>query len=155
VRELKITKIPIITAITALVIATPTPISFPIVTVIATPASPEQASSDAANGTTTTPSSGGQRQTIQIVKDGTNSYVLSGGLSRVGSFDTTYRVAGERSAPRSAENLIITSTIDDFKKSPTIGYIKAVASVRPVAQEPLFQTHLQPPADNRENYKRT
>jgi hypothetical protein len=113
---MNITKILVITAITALVIATPTPISFPVVTVIATPASPEQASNDAANGATTTPSSGGQQQTIQIVKDGTNSYVLSGGSSRVGSFDTTYRVAGERSALRSAENLIITTITDDFKK---------------------------------------
>ena len=102
---MNITKIFIITAITALVIASPTPISFPIVPVIVTPASPEQASSDATNGTTSTPSSGGQQQTIQIVKDGTNSYVLSGGSSRVGSFDTTYRVAGERSALRSAEIL--------------------------------------------------
>ncbi len=42
----------------------------------------------------------------------------------MGSFDTTYRVAGERSAIRSAENLIITTITDDFKKSPTIGYIK-------------------------------
>jgi hypothetical protein len=113
---MNITKILVITAITALVIATPTPISFPVVTVIATPASPEQASNDAANGATTTPSSGGQQQTIQIVKDGTNSYVLSGGSSRVGIFDTTYRVAGERSALRSAENLIITTITDDFKK---------------------------------------
>jgi len=57
--EMNITKILVITAITALVIATPTTISFPIVTVIATSASPEHASSDAANGATITSSSGG------------------------------------------------------------------------------------------------
>jgi hypothetical protein len=48
---------------------------------------------------------------------------MSGGSSSVGSFDTTYRVVGERSAIRSAENLIISTITDDFSSSPTIGYI--------------------------------
>jgi hypothetical protein len=66
--------------------------------------------------------------TVYIVKHGSNSYTLSGGSSSVGSFDTTYRIAGERSAVRSAENLIITTITDDFKKSPTIGYITTGSS---------------------------
>ena len=41
-----------------------------------------------------------QQSTINIIKDGTNSYVISGASSSVGSFDTTYRIAGERSAIR-------------------------------------------------------
>jgi hypothetical protein len=64
-----------------------------------------------------------QQPPIYIIKDGTNSYAISGSSSSVGSFDTTYRIAGERSAIRSAENLIISTIIDDFKASPTIGYV--------------------------------
>jgi len=64
-----------------------------------------------------------QQSTINIIKDGTNSYVISGASSSVGSFDTTYRIAGERSAIRSAENLIISTITRDFRASPTIGYI--------------------------------
>jgi hypothetical protein len=41
----------------------------------------------------------------------------------VGTFDTTYRVAGERSAIRSAENLIISTITDDFNSSATVGYV--------------------------------
>ncbi len=37
----------------------------------------------------------------------------------------TYRIAGERSAIRSAENLIISTITHDFRTSPTIGYITA------------------------------
>jgi hypothetical protein len=66
-----------------------------------------------------------QQSTIHIVKHGSNSYALSGGSSSVGSFDTTYRIVGERSAIRASENLIISTVTDDFRKSPTIGYITA------------------------------
>ena len=61
---------------------------------------------------------------IYIIKHGSNSYTLSGGSSSVGSFDTTYRIAGERSAIKSSENLVISTVTDDFKESPTIGYIE-------------------------------
>ena len=64
-----------------------------------------------------------QQPPIYIIKDGTNSYTISGTSSNVGSFDTTYRIAGERSSIRSAENLIISTITDDFKASPTIGYV--------------------------------
>jgi hypothetical protein len=67
-----------------------------------------------------------QQTTIHITKHSTNSYTISGEMSSVGSFDTTYRIAGERSAIRSAENLIISTITDDFRNSPTIGYILAV-----------------------------
>lgn len=100
----------------------------------------------AATAITTTLPAAAQDSIIHITKDGTNSYVLSGGSSSVGSFDTTYRVAGERSAIRSAENLIITTITDDFKKSPTIGYIKTGSVSATTGSEPLFQTRLQPPS---------
>jgi hypothetical protein len=71
------------------------------------------------------PSAEAQQHTVHIIKDATNSYTLSGSSSHVGSFDTTYRIAGERSAIRSAENLIISTITHDFRNSPTIGYIRA------------------------------
>jgi hypothetical protein len=101
--------------------------SFPnVTTVFATLQAPEQLGDNATTGTTTpAPEGGGQQQTVHITKDGTNSYVLSGSSSRVGSFDTTYTVVGERSAVRAAENLIISTITEDFRRSPTIGYITA------------------------------
>ena len=115
-------KVFITTAITAIVIAIATvTTTFPNVAVLATPFV-EQGGNDT-NTTGVTTSTGGQQSTIHIIKGTTNSYVLSGGSSSVGSFDTTYRVAGERSAIRSAENLIISTITDDFSSSPTIGYV--------------------------------
>lgn len=117
-------KVFITTAITAIVIAIATvTTTFSNVAVLATPFV-EQGGNDT-NTTGVTTSTGGQQSTIHIIKDTTNSYVLSGGSSSVGSFDTTYRVVGERSAIRSAENLIISTITDDFSSSPTIGYVMA------------------------------
>ena len=88
---------------------------------------PEQVGNDTTTDTTTTttttPPLGQQQQTIHITKDGTNSYVISGSSSSVGSFDTTYRVIGERSAIRASEDLIIATITSDFSTSPTIGYV--------------------------------
>jgi hypothetical protein len=81
-----------------------------------------------ATAITTTVPAAAQQHTIHIIKDGTNSYSLSGGSSSIGSFDTTYRIAGERNDIRTSENLIITTITDDFKTSPTIGYIRAAGS---------------------------
>ena len=80
--------------------------------------------------TTTTLPAAAQQSTVHIIKDGTNSYVISGGSSSVGSFDTTYRVVGERSAIRSEETLIVSTITHDFRTSPTIGYI-TTGSVSP------------------------
>ena len=136
--EMSMSKVYITTAITAIVIAiaTSTTTAFPNVAVFATPFfEPEgndtttdtTTTPDTTTDTTTTPPTAEQQQqqTIHITKHGTNSYVLSGGSSSVGSFDTTYRVVGERSAIRSAENLIISTITDDFSSSPTIGYVRA------------------------------
>ena len=125
-----LTKTHVMTVITAIVlIATATTMTgFPSVsTVLATPltfGTPEQVGNDTTTDTATTASpTEQQQQPIHITKHGTNSYVLSGGSSSVGSFDTTYRVVGERSAVRASENLIITTITDDFRRSPTIGYV--------------------------------
>jgi hypothetical protein len=111
----------VIIAIIITVIATTT--AFLNVTVLATPLLGQ--GGNTTTGTTTASLTGQQSTTIHITKDSTNSYVISGGSSSVGSFDTTYRIAGERSAIKTSENLVISTVTDDFKKSPTIGYIRA------------------------------
>jgi hypothetical protein len=131
--EMTITKTRIIATITALLmIATATTVTgFPSVTpVLATPitlGTTEQAANDTAatDTTITSPTAGQEQQTIHITKDGTNSYVISGGTSSIGSFDTTYRIVGERSAVRTSEDLIITTITSDYSSSPTIGYVSA------------------------------
>ena len=81
----------------------------------------------AQQGTSTSETAGQleQQTIIHLTKDGTNSYLISGGSSSVGSFDTTYRIAGDRSAVRASEELIITTITEDFRRSPTIGYVRA------------------------------
>jgi hypothetical protein len=130
---MSISKVYITTTITAIVIAiaTATTVStFPNVAVFATfIGTSEQMGNDTAttDATTTAPPEGAgqQQQPIYITKHGTNSYVISSGFSSVGSFDTTYRVVGERSAIRASENLIIDTITNDFSSSRTIGYISA------------------------------
>jgi hypothetical protein len=124
---MSISKAYITTAVTAIVIviATSTTITFPNVAVFATPSFTPGGNDTTTDTTTTTPAPGQEQQTIHITKDSTNSYVISGGSSSIGSFDTTYRIAGERSAIRSAENLIIDTITSDFSSSPTIGYVMA------------------------------
>ena len=126
------TKIHAIAVITAIaVIATATTVTgFPsVTTVFATPltfGSPEPVGNDTTtDATTTSPTVGQEQQTIHITKHGSNSYVISGGSSSVGSFDTTYRIVGERSAVRVSEDLIISTITSDFSSSPTIGYVSA------------------------------
>src|ERR687894_835620 len=127
---MSLTKTHVMTVITAIVlIATATTMTgFPSVsTVLATPltfGTPEQVGNDTTTDTATTASpTEQQQQPIHITKHGTNSYVLSGGSSSVGSFDTTYRVVGERSAIRASESLIIGTIISDFSTSITAGYV--------------------------------
>lgn len=129
-----IVKIHVIAIIaTILIIATATTlIVFPgVTTVLATLTAlgpTEQVGNDTAATNTTTitsPISGQEQmeQNIHITKDGTTSYVISGGSSSIGSFDTTYRIAGESSAVRASEGLIISTITADYSSSPTIGYV--------------------------------
>ena len=125
---MSISKVYITTAIIAIVIATSTTITFPNVAVFATPLFGPEGNDTTTDTTTTPPETAGQQQeqqTIHITKDSTNSYIISGGSSSVGTFDTTYRVVGERSNIRTSEDLIITTITDDFSSSPTIGYVMA------------------------------
>jgi len=128
-----ITKTHAIATITALLlIATAaTMIGFASITpVLATPVTlgtTEQVGNETAatDATVTSPTPGQEQQTIHITKDSTNSYVLSGGSSSIGTFDTTYRIVGERSAVRASEDLIISTITSDYSSSPTIGYVSA------------------------------
>jgi PKD repeat protein len=70
----------------------------------------------------------GPQTIIHITKDGTNSYLISEGSSSIGTFDTTYRIAGEGSALMASEELIITTITEDFMRSPTVGYVTAGAT---------------------------
>src|SRR5215210_5513343 len=134
-------------AIIAMVIATAAATTtFPNVAVLATPLLGQGGNNETATTGATTTSLQGQQSTIHIIKDATNSYVLSGGSSSVGSFDTTYRVAGERSAIRSAENLIVSTIPSDFSPSPPIGYVTAgnttTASANATLPNPFASTEM-------------
>ena len=143
---MNIKKASVTMAMTAMVIAiAAATTTFPNVAVLATPLLEQGGNETTTTGATTT-SSQGQQSTIYITKDGTNSYVISGGSSSVGSFDTTYRVAGERSAIRSAENLIVSTITSDFSSSPTIGYVMAgnttTASANATLPNPFASTEM-------------
>ena len=145
---MNIKKASVTMAMTAMVIAiAAATTTFPNVAVLATPLIEQGANETTTTGATTT-SSQGQQSTIHITKDGTNSYVISGGSSSVGSFDTTYRVAGERSAIGSAENLIVSTITSDFSSSPTIGYVMAgnttTASANATLPNPFASTEMIP-----------
>src|SRR5688500_12005117 len=136
---MSISKVFITTAVTTMLIAIAAAMTaaatFPHVAVFATPLLAPGGNDTTTDITTTPPGTaggeGGQEQPIHITKHGTNSYVISGGSSSVGSFDTTYRVVGERSAVRTSEDLIITTITDDFRRSPTIGYVSTGTTTGP------------------------
>jgi hypothetical protein len=152
----------VITAIIIIAVTATTTTAVPNIAVLATPLPGQGGGNNATNatnattGATTTttpppPAAGQQQQqqqqTINIIKHGSNSYVISGSSSSVGSFDTTYRVAGERSAIRAAEHLIISTITDDFRKSPTIGYITpdGTATTGTTAPEPTLPSPFATP----------
>ncbi len=63
--------------------------------------------------------------TIHLTKDASNSYVLSTGSSQIGTFDTTYTILGSVTSLKQSTDLVISTIIKDFDKSPFIGYIIA------------------------------
>jgi hypothetical protein len=123
----------IITTIALVIITATATTGFPSITpVLATPVTlgtTEQVGNDTASDETTraSPTTAGQeqqeQQPVSIIKDGTNSYLLSGSSSSIGSFDTTYRIAGASSAVMAAEDLIISTITSDYSSSPVIGYV--------------------------------
>lgn len=65
---------------------------------------------------------------LHIIKHSSNSYALSSGSSHIGSFDTTYNILGSVSSIKESKNLITTTIINDYDKSPFIGYVIAHTS---------------------------
>jgi hypothetical protein len=62
---------------------------------------------------------------LHITKHSSNSYSLSSGSSHIGSFDTTYNILGSVSSIKQSHNLITSTIINDYDKSPFIGYVIA------------------------------
>jgi hypothetical protein len=65
---------------------------------------------------------------IKITKDATNSYVISEGSARVGSFDTTYAISGSVDDISGNSDLITSTIQSDFNASSTIGYVMSQAA---------------------------
>lgn len=65
---------------------------------------------------------------LHITKHSANSYTLSSGSSHIGSFDTTYTILGSISSIKQSQNLITSTIINDYDKSPFIGYVIAPKS---------------------------
>ena len=62
---------------------------------------------------------------IKVAKTSEGNFTIINGASYVGSsFDTTYTMTGTAPNFTKAKDTLITSIIDDFDKSSTIGYIK-------------------------------
>lgn len=60
---------------------------------------------------------------LHITKHSSNSYALSSGSSHIGSFDTTYNILGSVSSIKDSKDLITSTIINDYDKSPFIGYV--------------------------------
>lgn len=70
---------------------------------------------------------------IHIIKDGTNSYAISSGSARIGTFDTSYTILGSIDSLKTSVDLIRSTIIQDYDSSPTIGYVKVPGAVSPGA----------------------
>ena len=66
-----------------------------------------------------------QKSTLHITKHSSNSYALSSGSSHIGSFDTTYNILGSVASIKESHNLITSTIIKDYDKSPFFGYVIA------------------------------
>lgn len=86
-----------------------------------------------------------RKQTLHIIKDATNSYAISSGSSFIGAFDTTYSILGNVSSMKADKDLIISTIIEDFGKSPTIGYVNNTGTSPTASQTNLTQPLLPNP----------
>ena len=63
--------------------------------------------------------------TIKVAKTTEGGFTVTNGASYVGSsFDTTYTMTGTATEFVNARDALTASILDDFGKSPTIGYVK-------------------------------
>ena len=72
------------------------------------------------------PTSGAQSNyTINVAKTTEGGFTVTNGASYVGSsFETTYSMRGTTTDFINARDALTSSILDDFGKSPTIGYVK-------------------------------
>lgn len=123
-------------------ISTKTTISFSLLLVVILAASLYITSAFAQNLTQGEENS--REQTLHIIKDATNSYTISSGTSFVSAFDTTYSIIGGVSSIEESKDLLISTIIEDFSDSPTIGYINNT-STSSASQTSLNQSSLPNP----------
>jgi hypothetical protein len=71
-----------------------------------------------------TSSSASSFSAVHITKDTTNSYTISSGFTSIGTFDTTYTIAGDINSMKNARDLMISTVTKDYDSTPTIGYVK-------------------------------
>jgi hypothetical protein len=65
---------------------------------------------------------------VKITKHATNSYTITEGSAKVGSFDTVYLITGSASDIGEIRDLLTSTIRDDFNASSTIGYIVSQAA---------------------------
>jgi hypothetical protein len=68
--------------------------------------------------------------TIKVVKTTEGDFTVTDGASYVGTyFDTTYTMTGTATDFIKSKDVLVASILDDFSKSPTIGYIQMNSTV--------------------------
>lgn len=68
--------------------------------------------------------------TINVAKTTEGEFTVTNGASYVGPyFDTTYTMTGTATNFIKAKDVLVASILDDFSKSPTIGYIQINSTV--------------------------
>jgi hypothetical protein len=69
---------------------------------------------------------GGRVNVVHILRDSTATYnIVDNQTQFIGPFDTTYFILGIRDSLNGSKDFILSTIRDDFKNSPTIGYIRA------------------------------
>ena len=61
---------------------------------------------------------------VSISRDANSQVTIVDGASYISSFDTTYTIKGTESDFRKGTDLVISSIVEDFDNSSTIGYVK-------------------------------
>jgi hypothetical protein len=83
---------------------------------------------------------------VQIVKDSETGYsIIDNDTEYMDSFDTTYYILGNIKSLIGSHDAIIPVVLDDFNRSPTIGYIKAGNSSTSSSAESLTSNNLTLP----------
>ena len=62
---------------------------------------------------------------VSIARDANNQETISDGASYVSGFDTTYNIKGGTLDLSKGRDLVLSTILEDFDNSTTIGYIKA------------------------------